>query len=307
MRIAMVGLGDIARKAYLPIITAMNDVEPVLCSRNGAELARLAAGYRIRQLTTDVAELASMQIAAAFVHTATESHEAVVCELLRNGIHVYVDKPLAYTATAAARMVALAESKGCRLMIGFNRRYAPMYQALVHKPDRRLVILQKHRSTLVDVARRVVFDDFIHVVDTLQFLAPGPIDAVKVSGGIRNGTLHHLLVQLDGAGFSLLGIMNRDSGSTEEILEVMSPGNRWRVQALSHTIHAHGGVEHVTHAGDWDTMLWRRGFPQIVQHFLDCVRTNGVTYPSAHDSLATHLLCERIVTELEAAGATAMQ
>jgi virulence factor len=191
-------------------------------------------------------------------------------------------------------------------MSGFNRRYAPMYEALVHQPDRRLVILQKHRSRLVDIARRVVFDDFIHVVDTLRFLAPGPIDAVKVNGAIRNGALHHVLVQLDGEGFSLLGAMNRDSGITEETLEVMSPDNRWRVQALSQTTHAHGGVERVRSAGDWDTVLWRRGFPQIVQHFLDCVRTDGATHPSAQDSLATHLLCERIVTDLEAAGATAM-
>jgi len=307
MRIAIVGLGDIARKAYLPIFAAMSDVEPVLCSRNGTELARLAASYRIRQVTTDVAQLASLQIAAAFVHTATESHEAVVRELLRHGIHVYVDKPLAYTAAAAARMVALAESQNCRLMIGFNRRYAPMYAALADKPDRRLVILQKHRRPPVDVARRVVFDDFIHVIDTLRFLAPGPIDAVKVSSGIQNGALHHLLVQLDGQGFSLLGVMNRDSGITEEILEMMSPGNKWRVQALSQMTHAHGGVEHVTNSSDWDTVLWRRGFPQIVQHFLDCIRTNGAPHPSAQDSLATHLLCEQIVTQLEAAGATAME
>jgi virulence factor len=307
MRIAIVGLGDIARKAYLPIISTIGDVEPVLCSRNSDELNRLSASYRIRQFTTSVAELAALRVVAAFVHTATDSHEAVVSELLRHGIHVYVDKPFAYTAAGAARMVALAESHNCRLMSGFNRRYAPMYAALAHQPNRRLVILQKHRSTLVDIARRVVFDDFIHVVDTLRFLAPGPIETLKVNGAIHNGALHHVLVQLDGEGFSLLGVMNRDSGITEETLEVMSPNNRWRVQALSQTTHAHGGVERVTNAGDWDTVLWRRGFPQIVQHFLDCVRTNAATRPSAQDSLATHLLCERIVTELEAAGATAME
>ena len=54
MRIAIVGLGDIARKAYLPIISTLSDVEVVLCSRNGAELARLAASNRIRQFTTEI-------------------------------------------------------------------------------------------------------------------------------------------------------------------------------------------------------------------------------------------------------------
>ncbi|NJO13131.1 MAG: gfo/Idh/MocA family oxidoreductase, partial [Gammaproteobacteria bacterium] len=64
-----------------------------------------------------------------------------------------------------------------------------------------------------------------------------------------------MLLHLDGEGFSLLGMMNRDSGITEETLEVMSPGHRWRVQALSQTTHAHGGIEQVTNAGDWDTVL----------------------------------------------------
>jgi virulence factor len=307
MRIAMVGLGDIAQKAYLPIIATLSDVEVVLCSRNGAQLARLAASNRIRQFTTDISELASMNIDAAFVHTATESHESVVSRLLEFGAHVYVDKPLAYTLREAQRMVTLAESTNRMLMVGFNRRYAPMYEALVDKPDRRIVIMQKNRHAQADLARRVVFDDFIHVVDTLRFLAPGPIEEIRVAGGNCSGRLDHVVLHLNGPGFNLLGSMNRDSGIAEEILEVMSPGNKWLVQSLSKTTHYYAGAERVATAGDWDTVLWRRGFPQIIQHFVDCVRTNSAPRQSAQDALATHALCEQIVTQLEAAGATAME
>ena len=306
MRIAMVGLGDIAQKAYLPIIATLSDVEVVLCSRNGAQLARLAARNRIRQFTTDIGELASMNIDAAFVHTATESHESVVSRLLSFDINVYVDKPLAYTLREARSMVALAESKNRLLMVGFNRRYAPMYEPLIDKPSRRVVIMQKNRHAQTDLARRVVFDDFIHVVDTLRFLAPGPIEEIKVAGGNSAGRLDHVVLHLNGPGFNLLGSMNRDSGIAEEILEVMSPGNKWRVQSLSKTTHYHAGAESVAAAGDWDTVLWRRGFPQIIQHFVDCVRTNSPARQSAQDALATHALCEQIVTQLEAAGATGM-
>jgi len=300
MRIAMVGLGDIAQKAYLPIISTLSDVEVVLCSRNGSQLARLAAGHRIRQFTTDIGELASMNIDAAFVHTATESHESVVSRLLELGAHVYVDKPLAYTLEESQRMVALAESKSRLLMVGFNRRFAPMYRALVDKPDRRTVMMQKNRHAQADLARRVVFDDFIHVVDTLRFLAPGPIEEITVAGGSRSGRLDHVVLHLRGSGFNLLGSMNRDSGIAEEILEVTSPGNKWLVQSLSKTTHYHAGVERVATAGDWDTVLWRRGFPQIIQHFLDCIRTNSPVRQSAQDALATHELCEQIVTQLDA-------
>lgn len=307
MRIAIVGLGDIAQKAYLPILATMDDVQPVLCSRNRGELTRLAASYRIAQFTTDLAELASMRVDAAFVHTATESHEPVVSQLLRQGTHVYVDKPLAYSAAAAGRMVALAESLKRQLMVGFNRRFAPSYEALARQPEPRLAIMQKNRCALADVARRVVFDDFIHVADTLRFLAPAAIEAVHVSSEIRSGRLHHVVLQLAGAGFNLLGLMNRDSGRTEETLELMTPGHTWRVEDLSRTTHGHDRHEEITQAADWDSVLWRRGFPQIVRHFLDCVRTGSGPNPSAQDSLATHTLCEHIVLQLEAAGATAME
>lgn len=306
MRIAMVGLGDIAQKAYLPIIATLSDVEVVLCSRNGSHLERLAASNRIRQFTTDIGELASMNIDAALVHTATESHESVVSRLLEFGAHVYVDKPLAYTLREAQRMVALAESTNRLLMVGFNRRYAPMYEGLVDKPDRRIVIMQKNRHAQADLARRVVFDDFIHVVDTLRFLAPGPIEESRVVGGTCSGRLDHIVLHLNGPGFNLLGSMNRDSGIAEEILEVMSPGNKWLVQSLSKTTHYYAGAERVATAGDWDTVLWRRGFPQIIRHFVDCIRTNSAPRQSAQDALATHAFCEQIVTQLEAAGATAM-
>jgi virulence factor len=306
MRIAIVGLGSIAQRAYLPTIVGLSDVDLILCSRDRARLERVAAQYRISEYTTNVAELASMRIDAAFVHVATEAHSTIVSSLLGQGIHVYVDKPLAYTLDAASRLAASAKSTGRLLMVGFNRRHAPMYRALASQPDRRLVIMQKNRNAQPDVARRFIFDDFIHVVDTLRWLAPGPIEAMNVSGGIHAGQLHHVLLQLSGYGFGLVGIMNRDSGANEEALEVMSAGHKWRVQGLDTTTHLYGGVEQVSHFNDWDSVLWRRGFPQLIQHFLDCIRSQSKAVAVLDDALATHAMCEQIVMTLEAQGAMPM-
>jgi predicted dehydrogenase len=38
MRIALVGLGDIAQKAYLPLLASDERVTPLLCTRNPAVL-----------------------------------------------------------------------------------------------------------------------------------------------------------------------------------------------------------------------------------------------------------------------------
>lgn len=34
MKVAMIGLGDIAQKAYLPVLAQLPDVELILCTRN---------------------------------------------------------------------------------------------------------------------------------------------------------------------------------------------------------------------------------------------------------------------------------
>lgn len=60
MRIAIVGLGSIAQRAYLPTLRRLSDVELILCRRDRARLERLATQYRISEYTSDVAELASI-------------------------------------------------------------------------------------------------------------------------------------------------------------------------------------------------------------------------------------------------------
>src|SRR6185437_8738764 len=98
-----------------------------------------------------------------------------------------------------------------------NRRYAPIYRD-AFDADNSLVVMQKHRVGLADTPQRVVFDDFIHVVDTLRFLAP-QAELVDVRPIVKEARLESLLVQLAGDGITALGAMNRNGGYTQEVLE----------------------------------------------------------------------------------------
>ena len=57
MRIGLIGLGDIAQKAYLPVISSMEGVTPVLCTRNSEVLARLVQTYNLEEGYADVSDL----------------------------------------------------------------------------------------------------------------------------------------------------------------------------------------------------------------------------------------------------------
>ncbi|MEY9871435.1 virulence factor [Streptacidiphilus sp. MAP12-33] len=296
--VGVIGLGDIAQKAYLPVLGALPGLDLRLMTRDRAKLDRLGEAYRVapERRYTDLDALVDGGIRAAFVHAATDQHVPIVERLLRAGVDVYVDKPLDYTLDGARRLVELAEERGRSLMVGFNRRYAPGYVQAKAAP-RDLVVLQKNRVRLPEAPRTLVFDDFVHVVDTLRFLVPGEIEHVDVRVRRVDGLVEHLVLTLAGEGFTALGIMNRASGSTEEVLEVSGGDTKRAVLNLAEVVD-HDGGQTVTRRGDWVPVARQRGIEQVVHAFLEAIRS-GKTL-DARDALRTHELCEEIVRRIEA-------
>ncbi|GHH84983.1 oxidoreductase [Streptomyces sulfonofaciens] len=293
MKVGCIGLGDIAQKAYLPVLTALPGVELHLHTRTPATLARVAAALHIpdERCHTDLDGLLAQGLDAAFVHAPTKVHPEITARLLEAGVPTCVDKPLAYELADSERLVSLAEQRRTSLAVAFNRRYAPGYAQCAEHP-RELILLQKNRVGLPEDPRTFVLDDFIHVVDTLRFLAPGEIDHVSVRARTARGLLDHVVLQLGGAGFTALGVMNHRSGSTEEILEVSGQDTKRQVLNLADVVD-HKGQPSVRRRGDWVPVARQRGIEQVVLAFLDAVRAGTVL--SARDALATHELCERVV------------
>lgn len=296
LKIGVIGLGDIARKAYLPVLGAQPGLELHLHTRTPATLDRVGDAYRVPNRHTTLDALLDQGLDAAFVHAPTDRHVEIAERLIDAGVPAYVDKPLAYDLPGARHVVELAAARGVSLMVGFNRRYAPGYaQCLDHPRD--LVLMQKNRIGLPETPRSVVFDDFVHVVDTLRFLVPGPVEQVTVSARVRAGLVHHVVLQLSGDGFTAIGSMNRMSGSAEESLDVSGGDSRRQVLNLAEVVD-HKGQPTVRRRGDWVPVARQRGIEQITLAFLDAVRAGELL--EAHDALRTHELCERIVTEIEA-------
>ncbi|MFH8716031.1 Gfo/Idh/MocA family oxidoreductase [Streptomyces zaomyceticus] len=295
MKVGCIGLGDIAQKAYLPVLATLPGAELHLQTRTAATLDRVADTLHLpaAQRHRDLDSLLSAGLNAAFVHAPTAAHAEIVGRLLDAGVPTYVDKPLAYEYAESERIVELAEKRSVGLAVGFNRRLAPSYAQCVEHP-RELILLQKNRVGLPEDPRTLVLDDFIHVVDTLRFLLPGDIEHVDVRARIRDGLMHHVVLQLSGDGFTAIGMMNRMNGSTEEILEVSGQDTKRQVVNLSDVVD-HKGQPTLRRRGDWVPVARQRGIEQAVLAFLDAVREGRVL--SARDALLTHELCERVVRE----------
>ncbi len=298
MRIGMIGIGDIAQKAYLPVMTMKKDVDIVLCSRNEGNLISLKRMYKGIEYITDMKELINRGIDAALVHAATSAHYKICKELLEHGVHVYVDKPVSYHIKEVRELYQLARDKDLILRVGFNRREAPMVKALkkLQKPSN--IIYQKNRVNLPANPREYIYDDFIHVVDSVRYLLGDDVLDYRVNYKIEEGLLYSVTLTLVSQHGIAIGIMNRESGKTEEKIEYICSGEKRMIEDLNNlTIYRDGNEIREKH-GDWESVLYRRGFNQITDKFIKDVNEIGKFIEMDEDSLKTHELCEKIVTSI---------
>ncbi|MEX1239514.1 MAG: Gfo/Idh/MocA family oxidoreductase [Cyclobacteriaceae bacterium] len=298
MKIGMIGLGDIATKAYLPVVNQKN-LEVHLFTRNKNKRKEVAGRYRFPHSHESMESLIQSGIKAAFVHTSTASHFEIVEQLLQNNIHVYVDKPVTYDYESTRRLVAMAGKNGLILMGGFNRRFAPGYVQLSNLKDVNMIIMQKNRKSLPGDVRTFVFDDFIHVIDTLLFLFQHDIEKVTVTGRKTKALLNHVVVQFDSpVGATAIGIMNRDSGTVEESIEIFTPSEKWVVRNLTETTIYKNGDSTRQAADDWTSTLYKRGFDQVTDAFLQRVISRTSPDQLHREVLRTHEVCEEVVRQL---------
>lgn len=299
MKIGIIGLGDIAKKAYLPVLSEKEGIELVLCTRNEETLNTLSKKYRIQQKVQTVEELISSGIDAAFISTATDAHVEMAEKLLQNGISIYIDKPVSMNLHETERIVKMAKDSEKIAMVGFNRRFVPMVNELKQHGKANLILMQKNRFAAPDYVRRFVVEDFIHVVDTLRFLMDTEVKDVKIEYLKSGEKLNQLVIQLIGEGCLAIGIMNRNGGVTEETIEYHTGHDKYVVNSLVETTHYHNKDANITKFGDWEPTLYKRGFHKITDHFIDCVQNNKIPNPTIEDSLITHEICEKIVKYID--------
>lgn len=132
LRIGVVGVGaraDIAKHFELPRlncrITAAADPHPDAEARLPQRLGRSDI-----KLTRNVTEMIAEGIDAALVTSPDDTHAQVTCELLRAGIPVYVEKPLATRMDDAIEILRTAYETGTKLYVGHNMRHMDVVRSM---------------------------------------------------------------------------------------------------------------------------------------------------------------------------------
>lgn len=182
-------------------------------------------------------------------------------------------------------------------MIGFNRRFAPMVEELKQLPNKRLIQLQKNRIAAQETTEFVVYDLFLHLVDTAVYLLDEPITQVNSKIIEKNDYLELAMLHLETANQTAILTMDLRSGANTEQYQVTSEQGTYEVRNLTQMTIQQEGQTRQKEFGDWTNTLEKRGFEPMIMAFFEQIQH---TQPNNQQLKQTgvyqsHELCEQMI------------
>ncbi len=132
--LGLVGCGNFTRSVLLPALRHLDCSIRILAAASGEHTVPMARKYGIAEVTTEAdAVFEDDGVDAVLVTTRHHLHADLVRRALEVGKHVFVEKPLALKASEAIELEETARERGLVLMVGYNRRYAPLTSWLMRQ------------------------------------------------------------------------------------------------------------------------------------------------------------------------------
>ncbi len=128
VRVGLVGTGLIAQVMHLHYLAELADRFEVaaVCDLDGRSARACAERYGIPAAFTDWRELIAHPLDAVMVLTSG-SHAPIAAAAAQAGRHVFVEKPMCFSAAEGRAMTDAAEAAGVILMTGYPKRYDPAF------------------------------------------------------------------------------------------------------------------------------------------------------------------------------------
>ncbi len=305
MKIGIIGLGDIAQKAYLPLITQLPAIELVFCTRNADTLASLAQQYRVEESCQDYKQLVHFGVDAVMIHAATDTHFQIAEFFLKQGIPTFVDKPLCDNAVAVEKLYEISAQTTQPLYVGFNRRHIPLYnhhiQGVQQGEIRELKSLrwEKNRHNLPGDIRTFIFDDFIHPLDSVNIVAKSDLEDVYITHQIDGANLARLDVQWQHGETLLHASMNRHFGITTERVQACYSNKAIEFDSFTEGKLWYDNREQKLSLKDWTPMLNSKGFHNMLLDWFSVIESGKMAPSIVERNIASHQLAEAICQRIE--------
>lgn len=192
--LGFVGSGNYATAVLIPAFKAAGARLKTVASSGGVSGLHAGRKFGFEATTTDTATLwADRDVNAVVVTTRHDSHAGFVLRALAAGKHVFVEKPLCLTRDELASVEqAQAGAPALKVMVGFNRRFAPQVQKIstllkgVTGPKTFVMTVNagaipaEHWTQDPEVGGGRIVGEACHFIDLLRFLAGARIAGHQV-------------------------------------------------------------------------------------------------------------------------------
>ena len=320
MRVAVIGVGSMGRN-HARVYTELPEATLVgVVDANEAAAAQIARRYGTESYTDYIRLLDEQKPEAVTIAVPTVDHLEVALAVIERGIHLLIEKPIAFTGDEARQIIQAADAAGVKLMIGHIERFNPAVTALKNRLAAgelgRVFQMDAHRqgpfpARVQDVG--VVIDLAVHDLDVMRYVSGAEVVRVYAETERRIHSFHEDL---------LTGLIRMDDGAIgtliinwltpTKIRELLVTGETglFRVDYLTQDLYFY---ENATANGeDWDTIRMLRGVSEgrMIRHvvakkeplraeqeaFLAAVRGEAPVAVTGQDGLKALELAQAVVT-----------
>ncbi|MEK6289606.1 MAG: bi-domain-containing oxidoreductase [Acidobacteriota bacterium] len=310
--ISFIGAGAFARGVLLPIVRRSAKIQLVAVgAATGLTAKNTAEQFGFSYSTTDSQEiLEDEKSQLVFIATRHDSHARLAAEALRGGKHVFVEKPLAVTEEELRDVVGAARESEGLLMVGYNRRFAPIAREIEERFRKRagpMTILYRVNAGQLprdhwthDAAEgggRII-GEACHFIDFVQYLTgalPARVSAQAVprteEAGLVDDSTVISMSMTDGSIASIVYTASGDSSVAKERVEIFCDGNVATIDDFKSGVFIGGGKKAKMGTGAQD-----KGHRAEIATFLDAAR-GRTGAPIALESLVATTLASFAVVE----------
>jgi predicted dehydrogenase/threonine dehydrogenase-like Zn-dependent dehydrogenase len=292
--VGFVGAGNYASVHLIPHIRDHNDASLIgLATATGMNAQQKADKFGFEYCTADLKPLLDDErIDALFIATRHSTHAEFASRALEAGKHVFVEKPMVVTedqlVTLRSAYEAAQEQQPTGLMVGLNRRFAPMVQELRNAlpSDRPMQMMYRVNSGPIDTdswlhreeeGGGMLVGEMVHFIDLMQHLCGGrPTQVYAESLALdRNDRAEsdNLSVTItfdDGSTGTLCYNTVGDDAASKERLEVYGGGTVTRLEDFRRLEITQNGSTSTSRAWSQD-----KGQPNQVDATVESFRTEG--------------------------------
>jgi predicted dehydrogenase len=242
--VGVLGAGAFASGVLLPAIKAVPGVRLVgVCAANGSHARQVADKFGSVSCTTDDSKIiCDPAINTVVIATRHHLHAHQVLAAIAAGKHVFCEKPLCLTEEELGEIVAAQSAATGLLMVGFNRRFAPMtlrmksFLAEINEPlslHYRInagYLPPDHWINDPDQGGGRIRGEVCHFLDLISFLAASmPVDvqvsALPNSGRYSDDNVILTLRLANGSQGTITYLANGDRSSSKERIEIFGGGS----------------------------------------------------------------------------------